>query len=96
MLEIKGFGKKWGDWVMKTVSGGKVAIRTNNLTSPFFSTHNGVRQGDPLSPLLLKGPRRLVFWWALFLTSLKMVVLVYSMQMTLSSFFRTTRCMQGI
>jgi hypothetical protein len=52
MLEIKGFGEKWGDWVMKTVSGGKVVVRTNNLTGPFFSTHKGVRQGDPLSPLL--------------------------------------------
>jgi hypothetical protein len=37
---------------MKTVSGGKVAIRTNSLIGPFFPTHKGVRQGYPLSTLL--------------------------------------------
>jgi hypothetical protein len=51
MLENKGFGPKWGDWVMKTVRGGKVTIRTNDLTRPFFSTFMGVKQGDPF-PLL--------------------------------------------
>lgn len=50
MLELKGFAEKWGDWVMKTVRGGKVAVRTNNIIGPFFSTHKGVRQGDPFSP----------------------------------------------
>jgi hypothetical protein len=33
MLQKKGFGHKWMDWVMRTVRGGKVAIITNNLTS---------------------------------------------------------------
>jgi hypothetical protein len=37
---------------MKTVRGGKVVIKTNDLISPYFATHKGVRQGDPLSPLL--------------------------------------------
>jgi hypothetical protein len=37
---------------MKTVKGGKVAIRTNGMIGPFFPTHKGVRQGDPFSPLL--------------------------------------------
>jgi hypothetical protein len=52
MLQQKGFGDKWRDWVMKTVKGGKVAIRTNGMIGPFFPTHKGVRQGDPFSPLL--------------------------------------------
>jgi hypothetical protein len=52
MLQNKGFGDKWGDWVMKTVKGGNVAIRTNGTISPFSPTHKGVRQGDPFSPLL--------------------------------------------
>jgi hypothetical protein len=52
MLQQKGFGDKWSDWVMKTVKGGKVAIRTNGMIGPYFSTHKGVRQGDPFSPLL--------------------------------------------
>jgi hypothetical protein len=38
--------------VLRTVRGGKVAIRTNNKVSPFFPTHKGVRQGDPFCPLL--------------------------------------------
>lgn len=29
-----------------------VAMRTNDVTSPFFPTFKGVRQGDPFSPLL--------------------------------------------
>ena len=37
---------------MKTIRGGKVAIKTNDLIGPYFATHKGVRQGDPFSPLL--------------------------------------------
>lgn len=46
MLQKKGFGPKWTDWVMRTVRGGKVAIITNNLMSPYFPTYKGVRHGD--------------------------------------------------
>jgi hypothetical protein len=52
MTMKKGFGDKWSDWVLKTVKGGKVAIRTNDVVGPYFKTHKGVRQGDPFSPLL--------------------------------------------
>jgi hypothetical protein len=52
MMIRKGFGDKWCDWVLKTVKGGKVAIRTNDVVGPYFRTHKGVRQGDPFSPLL--------------------------------------------
>jgi hypothetical protein len=52
MMIRKGFGDKWSDWVLKTVKGGKVAIRTNDVVGPYFKTHKGVRQGDPFSPLL--------------------------------------------
>jgi hypothetical protein len=48
----KSFGGKWCDWVMKTVKDGKVAIKTNDMIGPYFTTHKGVRQGDPFSPLL--------------------------------------------
>jgi hypothetical protein len=52
MMEKKGFGSKWCDWVMRIVRGGKVAIKTNDILGPYFTTHKGVRQGDPFSPLL--------------------------------------------
>lgn len=52
MMQIKGFGDKWCDWVMRTVRGGRVAIKVNDQIGPYFPTYKGVRQGDPLSPLL--------------------------------------------
>jgi hypothetical protein len=51
MME-KGFGSTWCDWVMRTVRGGKVAIKSNDMLGPYFTTHKGVRQGDLFSPLL--------------------------------------------
>lgn len=48
----KGFPVQWISWVMSTVKGGKVCINFNGERSHFFSTHRGLRQGDPLSPLL--------------------------------------------
>jgi hypothetical protein len=32
--------------------GGHAAVRVNDHMGPFFQTHKGVRQGDPLSPIL--------------------------------------------
>jgi hypothetical protein len=49
MLEKKGFGSTLSDWVMRTVRGGKVAIKTNDIVGPYFTTHKGVRQGALLS-----------------------------------------------
>jgi hypothetical protein len=34
------------------VSGGSVAIRVNDDTGRYFQTRKGLRQGDPLSPML--------------------------------------------
>jgi hypothetical protein len=51
MMQLKGFGDIFSDWVMKVVRGGRVAIRVNNKIGPYFPTFAGVRQGDPLSPL---------------------------------------------
>lgn len=48
---LKGFSEKWCDWVLKVVSGGRVMIKVNNNVGPYFKTHKGLRQGDPLSPL---------------------------------------------
>jgi hypothetical protein len=48
----RNFHPKWVKWVMDTVRGGKVCINVNGERSNYFSTHRGLRQGDPLSPLL--------------------------------------------
>lgn len=37
---------------MKVIRGARVAVRINDQIGPFFETHKGLRQGDPLSPLL--------------------------------------------
>ena len=37
---------------MQTVRGGKVCINLNGANGPYFKTHRGLRQGDPLSPIL--------------------------------------------
>lgn len=52
MLKAKGFPDQWCDWIMKVVMGGKVAVKVNDQIGSFFKTHKGLRQGDPLSPLL--------------------------------------------
>jgi len=48
----KNFPKQWVDWVMQTVKGGQVCININGTRGPYFKTMRGLRQGDPLSPLL--------------------------------------------
>ena len=49
---MKGFSPKWIQWVQTFISGGSVAINVNDEVGHFFQTKKGLRQGDPLSPLL--------------------------------------------
>jgi hypothetical protein len=54
MLEVlrkKNFPSKWIEWTKQIVEGG-VGININGNPGNFFDTHKGLRQGDPLSPLL--------------------------------------------
>ena len=52
MLISRGFGKTWVGWVMTVVIGGSLCVRINDQNSTYFKPGKGLRQGDPLSPLL--------------------------------------------
>ena len=51
-LRMKGFAPKWAAWIEETTSKGSVGIKVNDNVGHFFQTKKGVRQGDPLSPIL--------------------------------------------
>ncbi|WVZ82090.1 LOW QUALITY PROTEIN: hypothetical protein U9M48_029392 [Paspalum notatum var. saurae] len=51
-LRMKGFSPKWCSWVQAYVQGGNVGIKVNDHIGPYFQSKKGLRQGDPLSPIL--------------------------------------------
>ena len=51
-LRVKGFSPKWIGWIKSFVSGGSIAVNVNDEVGPYFQTRKGLRQGDPLSPIL--------------------------------------------
>jgi hypothetical protein len=52
MLTSRGFGGKWIKWILNLVEGGSIVIRMNDSNNAYFKPGKGLRQGDPLSPLL--------------------------------------------
>ena len=52
MLQRCGFLEKWRKWILCCISTVKFSILINRSTSDFFGSSRGIRQGDPLSPLL--------------------------------------------
>jgi hypothetical protein len=52
VLKQKNFPEIWIRWIKQCVEGSKVGIKINGNHGNFFNTHKGLRQGDPLSPLL--------------------------------------------
>jgi hypothetical protein len=52
VLRRKNFDQKWINWVLSAVQGGKVAVNLNGELDQYFRSFKGLRQGDPLSPLL--------------------------------------------
>jgi len=51
-FEARGFCPKWCEWIKNMVSGGTVSVKLNDLVGRYIRSYKGVRQGDPLSPIL--------------------------------------------
>jgi len=52
MLRICDFGEKWCSWIVHCISSVLFYVLVNGTPSGFFNSFHGLRQGDPLSPLL--------------------------------------------
>lgn len=52
MLQSLGFPERWLMWIQTILSSGSSAILLNGVPGKSFKCKRGVRQGDPLSPLL--------------------------------------------
>jgi hypothetical protein len=52
IMQHKGFGNKWQQWMRMVMTSGTSAILLNGVPGKVFHCRRGVRQGDPLSPLL--------------------------------------------
>ena len=47
-----GFGEKWCSWIRTCISTVQFSVLVNGTPADFFGSSRGLRQGDPLSPLL--------------------------------------------
>ena len=52
LLEKSGFSAKWRQWIFFCISTVHFSILINGSPCGFFESSKGLRQGDPLSPLL--------------------------------------------
>jgi uncharacterized membrane protein YjdF len=58
VLRRKNFAPKWLEWMKQIIEGGRVGIKINGEPGDFFNTQKGLKQGDPLSPLLFNLVKR--------------------------------------
>ena len=52
LLAKMGFGQRWCHWIKTCISTVKFSVLINGSPAGFFGNSRGLRQGDPLSPLL--------------------------------------------
>jgi hypothetical protein len=52
MLVSRGFGSKFRGWISKALVDGSFCVRINDQNSQYFVAGKGLKQGDPLSPIL--------------------------------------------
>ena len=52
LLKKMGFRERWCSWIRTCISTVQFSILVNGSPADFFGSSRGLRQGDPLSPLL--------------------------------------------
>lgn len=52
LLEVRGFGSTWLVWIKNILSSGTSKVLLTGIPGKAIHCKRGVRQGDPLSPLL--------------------------------------------
>ena len=51
-LRHRGLCGDWCKWIKVVVTSGTLSVKVNDVIGSYFQSGKGVRQGDPLSPLL--------------------------------------------